>query len=122
MNNVNDAIQKARAEAQDLHKKIEASTTKNHAALRADLLNLAVQADQLRSSVKTLADGQRADAKQHLKDAAASLEDAAKNAKSVASAGDAQIKGAAQAALSRARDAVQSLSEAVASKRTTAKA
>jgi ketosteroid isomerase-like protein len=122
MNNVNDAIQKARAEAQDLHKKIEASTTKNHAAMRADLQNLAVQAVQLGSSVKTLADSQRADAKQHLKDAAASLEDAAKHAKSVASAGDAEIKGAAQATLSRAREAVQSLSEAVASKRTTAKA
>ena len=121
MNTLKDAIEKARSEAQDLHKTIEASTAKNHAAMRAEFQNVATRAHDLSYSAKTLAESQSADAKQHLKDAASSLADTAKHAKTVASAADSDIKQAAAAAVARARDAVRSLGAAVAAKRATAK-
>ncbi|MGP6159889.1 MAG: hypothetical protein ACLPYS_20730 [Vulcanimicrobiaceae bacterium] len=120
MSAVKDAVDKARSDARALQQKIEANTAKNQAALRADLESASTHAHQLAASVKTLAEGQRADAKQHLSNAAARLEDAATRAKTAASATELELKKANQAALDRARAAVQNLSHAVAAKRATA--
>lgn len=122
LNNVKDALEQARGAAQDLHKKIDESTGKSQAELRADLQNVAAQARELGNSLKAIAEGQKADAKQHVEHAASSFEDAAKHAETAASATGGDIKRAAQATLSRTRDAAESLSEAVAAKRSTAKA
>jgi hypothetical protein len=117
VNNIKDALEKARSEAQDLHKQIEANTAKDHAALRTNVQNTGAQAQKLATSLRAVADGQRADAQQHIKDAAARLEDAAKHAGDVAGASEAQLKQTNQAMLGKARDAVQNLSQAIASRR-----
>lgn len=119
MSKIKDALDHARSEAQDLHKNIEASTAKDHAALRAEIQSTAARAQQLAGSLKTVVDGQRSDAKQHIKDAIAQLDDAAKHAGDVASASAAQLKELNAAMLAKVRDAVQSLSHAVASQRST---
>jgi ABC-type transporter Mla subunit MlaD len=119
---VKDALDQARSEAQDLHKKIEAGRAKDHAALKAEVQDSANKAQQLAASLKSVIDGQRDDAKQHVKDAAAHLDDAAKHARDLASANDAQLKAANQAMLSKVRDAAENLSRAIASRRTTAAA
>jgi hypothetical protein len=114
---IKDALDRARSEAQDLHKKIEAGTAKDHAVLKVELQDSATKAQQLAASLKTVVDGQRDDAKQHVKDAAAHLDDAAKHARDLAGASDAKLKAANQAMLSKVRDAAENLSHAVASRR-----
>ena len=112
-----DAVDQARNDARDLYKKIEAGTTKNHAAVRADLQDVAVKEQRLASSLRTAAQDQRTDAKAHLEHAAAMLEAAASAAKSVAQASDAELRQANLAMLDRTRDAVQDVSRAIAAKR-----
>jgi hypothetical protein len=112
-----DALDRARSEAQELHKRIEADTAKDHAALRTDLQSVESEIQKLAASVKTLGEGQRADAKQHLKDAASQLEDAAKHVLDVAGASEVRLKQTHLALLTKIRDAIQSLSQAIASDR-----
>ena len=114
MSTVKTAIDKARSEAQALEKKIEADTAKRHAELRVEVENTATDAKRLAASIKTLADGQRADAKQHLRDAAARLEEAATHAKSVAGASEAQLRATNHAMFDRAQLALQNISHAIA--------
>jgi len=114
----NDAIEKARTDVQNLHKQLEASAAKNQAALRTDVQNAGMQAQKLADALRTAGEGQHAEAQRHLKDAAARLDEAAKHARDVAGAGETQLKETNQAMLSKARDAVQKLSEAIASRRT----
>ena len=118
MSNIKETLDQARSAAQNLHKQIDATTAKDHAAIRADVQNSADKAKQLAASLKTIVDGQRADAKQHIKDAASQLEDAAKHAGELAKASDAQLKEHNKAMLGKVRDAAESLSQAVASERT----
>jgi hypothetical protein len=118
VSNLKEALDKARSETQDLHKRIDATTAKDHAAIRADVEVSADKAKQLAASLKTIVDGQRADAKKHIEDAASQLEDAAKHARDLAKASDAQLKERNRAMLGKVRDAAESLSQAVASERT----
>jgi len=120
--NTKDALARARGEAQDLHRKIEASTAKNHAVIRTDVQNAALQAQALAASLKTVAEAQRTDAKQHLKDAASQLEAAGKVARDVAGASEAQLKQTNRAMLGKVRASLENLSQAVASQRSSAKA
>ena len=117
MSATQDALDRARSEAQDLHKKLEASTAKDHAALRADVEHAAAQAKNVAESLKAVGEGQRADAKQHVQDAIAHLEDAAKHVRDVAGASEAELEKTNLAILEKTRKALQSLSEAVASQR-----
>lgn len=117
MSDFKEVLDRARTEAQELHKKIEASTAKNHAALRTDIANAAAQAQKLADSLKTVAQGQRDDAKQHLKDAVSQLEDVAKHAHAVADANETQLKETNRAILQKTRDAAASLSHAIAEQR-----
>ncbi|MBV8425477.1 MAG: hypothetical protein JO349_09800 [Candidatus Eremiobacteraeota bacterium] len=110
-------LQLARADSQALHQKIAASTAKHHAAIRADLESAALDAKRLGDSLKTLAEAQRADAKQHLKNASARLEQAAADAKAVNSANEHQLQKASRAMNDHARAALLELSHAVASTR-----
>jgi hypothetical protein len=120
LSKVKDAIDQVRGETQDLYKTIEASTTKNHAAIRTDLQDVATQAQRLASSLKTISNDQRTDTKQHLEHAASLLEAAAADAKTVATATNADLREMNVAMLERTRDAVGSVSRAVASKRSAA--
>lgn len=117
MDTIKDALTKARSEAQDLHKQIEANTAKNHATLRADVQTAGVQAQKLGASLRTVVDGQRSDAQQHIQDAATKLEDAAKHARDVAGASEAQLEQTNQAMLAKVRGALQNLSNAIAARR-----
>jgi hypothetical protein len=117
MSNVKETLEKARSEAQDLHKKLDANAVKDNAALRADVQDAAAKAQNLAASLKTIVDGRRADAKQRIADAASQLEDAAKQAREMASASDAQLKERNRAMLGKVRDAAENLSQAVASER-----
>lgn len=117
---VKDGIGKARSEAQKLHQKIAVTTSKGHAMIRADLENAATIATELAASIKTLSEAQRADAKEHLKDAATQLEDAAKHGKTIAGASEKQMQEANAAMLARAREALTDLSHAIAAVRRSA--
>lgn len=110
----------ARSDAQALHANIQASTIKDHTAIRANARSVAAVARELAASLKTLAESQQADAKQHLRDAASVLEKAAQDATKLESAEDADVKARNIAALQQARAATQKLSKAVAAKRASA--
>jgi len=112
-----DAVQKAREDAQALHQKLAAATAKNHAAIRADLENAAAEAKKLGESLTTLAESQRADAKQHLKNAGERLAQASVSAKAINTATEQQIQAANRAMIDHTRDALLNLSHAVASAR-----
>jgi hypothetical protein len=115
--NATDAVEQVRSDAQALHKRIQETATKNHAAIRANGSSVAAEASKLASAVRELIEGQRADAKQHLKDAASSLEAAAADTQNLVTASDADLKARNVAALGRVRSATQKLSQAVAAKR-----
>jgi hypothetical protein len=78
---------------------------------------VAAEASELAAAVRELIASQRADTKQHLKDAASSLEAAKADAQDLVNAGDANLKARNLAALGRVRSATQKLSQAVAEKR-----
>jgi hypothetical protein len=118
VSNIKEALDKARSETQDLHKRIDATNAKDKAAIRADVEVSAGKAKQLAASLKTIVDGQRADAKKHIDDAASQLEDAARHARDLANASDAQLKERNRAMLGKVRDAAESISLAVATERT----
>jgi len=105
---------------QSLHKQIDASAAKDRAGLRADLQGAGAEAHGLAASLETLAGTQEDDAKQHLKDAATVLEEAANESKDIGNAADADLNEKAKAMRVRARDALHSLSRAVASRRSAA--
>ncbi len=117
MNNVKETLQQARSEAQVLHKKIEATTSKNHAAIRVDVQKAAEQAKSLAASLRTLAAAQRADGRQHLEDARTAFESVANEARDVASTSEAQLKATNLAMLRKAGDGLRELSRAVAAQR-----
>jgi hypothetical protein len=117
LSNVNGALEKARGEAQELHKQISSNLGKDQAKVRANAQTLSSQAQELSRSVKALAGSQQADAKQRLNDAASVLEGLAGDAKSLASASQAELKAKNEAALHRARAAALKLSQALAAQR-----
>jgi hypothetical protein len=120
LSNMKDAVALARSDTQALHAKLQATTNKDHGAIRADAKNVASAAQELAVSLKTLAENQQADGKQHLRDAALVLEKAAQDARELGSAGDADVKVRNKAMLQRVRSATQKLSKAVAANRAAA--
>jgi hypothetical protein len=114
---VTDAVEEARSDAQALHKRILGTTAKDHAAMRASARSVAAEASELGRAVRGLVQSQQADAKQHLKDAASSLEAAATDAQDLVNASGADVKARNLAALGHVRSATQKLSQAVAAKR-----
>ena len=117
MSKVIDALDEARSDAQALHSKL--TTAKDHAAIRADARVVSTEAATLARSVMGLIGSQRIDAKHHLRDAVAALENAAKDAHQAAGGPDAQLKDKGAAMRARIRSAVKLLSLAVAAKRAT---
>ena len=117
MSNVNDALAKARAEAQQLNKRIETTTHRDHTAIRAHLEDVAAQAQVLSRSIDELAKSRDADIRQHLRDAATTLQAASRDAKNLADAGKTDLRSANTALLLKARAAASQLSQAIARER-----
>jgi Mg2+ and Co2+ transporter CorA len=115
MSDMSDILTRARGDAQALHQKIEAARTKNHEAVRTDLQQAGAKAQQLAGSLKTAAESQRNDARQHLKSAASQLEDAGKRASDLGHATQSQINDENTAMLGKVRGAIQNISHAIAS-------
>ena len=116
-----DAVDNVRSDLRALFKKIEASTTKNHAAIRVDLEEAATQGQRLAATLKTLAKDQRTDASDHLAHAAALLEKSASSAKQISAADSDALRAAQQELRVRTRGALQSVTEAIAARRSAVK-
>ena len=117
MSTPNDAIDKARADAQDLHKKIMAVTSTDQAAIKADFGAVATTAQQLATSLKTAAQAQQPNAQQYLNSAASSMQDAATHAKDAAQGAAPELASARAKVVAELTDSLNSVSHAIAAKR-----
>lgn len=117
MAKMKDALDEARAHAQELHKKIDEAGAKNQAAIRAEMQEAQGQVGKLLTELKAAGQGQRDETKRHVTEAITLLEDAGNRARDAASSGEERIKENNRAVLSKVRAATQQLSEAVASRR-----
>lgn len=115
-------LEKARADAQDLHKKISANMAKAEQATWADVKAVQADINALGDKMKTLAADQADDAKASIKTAITKLETAGKLVEDKAIGGAIAakdgVKHANTAMLDSAHKAVQALSAAVAAART----
>lgn len=116
-----DRLDNARQQAQELHKKIDAARAKNDEAMRAEFATISARARELSATVKELAAQDQADMRQQLSDAAKALHESADHAKTATMEHQARLKEAAQASLGKAQVAVQKLSESIAARRSAAK-
>lgn len=112
------ALDLARHDAQDLHRKISANIAKAGAATWDDVAAVQVQAAALATKMKTIAEDETDVVKAGLRTATAKLEAAAGRAQDKAVAVKDDIKRNNAAMLESAQKAAQSLSEAVAALRT----
>ena len=117
MTTVDNALEKARADAQILHQNIEAATAKNEAALRAGLETSAAKAKALASELSAMRELQIEDVKRHAKTAVAHLESAAQEAKAIGSVTETQLQQRRRAMLADVRAALTNIGEAVAAHR-----
>ena len=117
MSMATSGIDKARADAQDLHKRVLEATAKDQAAMKADFVSVAADAQQLVDSLKTTAAIEQPDARAYLNDAAAVLQDAANHAKDAATAATPELNVAKSRVIAEVTNGVQSVSRAVAVKR-----
>ncbi len=111
-------LEKARHDAQELHKKISANIAKAEHATWADVKAVQADINALGDKMKTLAADQADDAKAGIKAAVTKLEAAGKLVENKAVAAKDGVKHANTAMLESAHKAAQSLSTAVAAART----
>ena len=117
MNTTKDAIDKARSDAQDLHKRITAATSKDRAAIKTDFERFALDAQQVALALKSASQGAQPNTKPYLDDAAALLQDAANRAKDAAKSARPELDEAKAAVVAQITDSIQRVSQAVAAKR-----
>ena len=117
MNTVQSALEKARSQAQDLHKNMEISALQDQVAMRAEMARVAAKTLELRQSLSGAQNGNRAAVQQHIQAAQSALDEASTKAKAAATAGAADLKKSAEAVRERTRQAVQQLTDAVAAER-----
>jgi hypothetical protein len=120
LNNISDALERARGDGQALHKRIAKLTDKNRANVQAESVILSGQAHELARYVKILMNGQQADVAQHLKEAASTLEGLANDTRRLAVTHESDLEGKNREALQRAWRAVEKLTQAVAANRSAA--
>ena len=111
-------LEKARHDAQELHKKISGNIAKAEHATWADVKAVQADINTLGDKMKTLAADQADDAKTGIKAAVTKLEAAGKLVENKAVAAKDGVKHANAAMLESAHKAAQSLSTAVAAART----
>jgi hypothetical protein len=120
MTNPQSMIEKARHDAQELHKKISANIAKAEKATWTDVKAVQADINTLGSTMKTLANDQADDVKTGLKSAITKLEAAGHLVEDKAVAAKDGVKHANAAMLDSAQKAANSLSGAVAAARTKA--
>ena len=111
-------LEKARHDAQELHKKISANMAKAEHATWADVRAVQADVNALGEKMKTLTADQAADVKTGIKAAIVKLESAGKLVEDKAVAAKDGVKHANAAMLNSAHEAARSLSAAVAAART----
>ena len=111
-------LEKARHDAQELHKKISANMAKADHATWADVRAVQADVNALGEKMKTLTADQAADVKTGIKAAIVKLESAGKLVEDKAVAAKDGVKHANAAMLNSAHEAARSLSAAVAAART----
>ena len=117
MNDTKDALERARQDAQALHKKARLVTAIKHADILLNLESVIADARRLQSAVHGLTASQQADAKQHLRNAELALEEAVKDERTLKTASENDLKKLNAALRSRTAIALKSLSLALAAKR-----
>ena len=115
---VKDAVDKARAAAQDLHRAISDAAAKRGGAAQADLAAVPQMAKAAIESIKGSVAAQNAVTKTQLADAVKYLQATANDATQAAKTSGKEFQTAVRQTLADARAAAQKVSEAVAAKRT----
>lgn len=115
-----EALERARAEAQQLHQRLDAANAANHATLRAELQKTIEHAETIAAAIRESASEQDTQTKRHLDEAANALRDAGHRARGAATAGEAKLKSAGISVAARVRDALKHISEAASENRTPA--
>jgi hypothetical protein len=113
-----DAVDKARAAAQELHKAISDAAGKRGGAAKADLEAVSQKAKAAIDSIKSSMANQNEAAKKQLSEAVAYLEATGKHAGEAVKSSGKDFQIAVRQTIADARAAVQKVSEAVAAKRT----
>ena len=116
--NVKDAVDKARAAAQELHRAISDAAAKRGGAAKADLEAVPQMAKAAIESVKSSVAGQNEAAKKQLSEAVTYLEATGKHAADAVKSSGKEFHTAVRQTIADARAAAQKVSEAVAAKRT----
>jgi len=115
---VKDAVDKARAAAQGLHKAISDAAAKRGGAAKADLEAVPPKAKAAIDSIKSSMANQNEAAKKQLSDAVTYLEATRKHAAEGVKTSGKEFQNSVRQTIADARAAVQKVSEAVAAKRT----
>jgi len=115
---VKDAVDKARAAAQELHRAITDAAAKQGGAVKADLEAVPQKARAAIESIKGSAAAQNEAAKKRLAEAVTYLEATGKHAAEGVKSSGKQFQTAVRQTIADSRAAVQKVSEAVAAKRT----
>ena len=115
---VKDAVDKARAAAQELHRAISDAAAKRGGAVKADLAAVPQMAKAAIESIKSSAAAQNAVTKAQLADAVKYLEATANDAAQAVKSSGKEFQTAVRQSIADARAAAQKVSEAVAAKRT----
>lgn len=113
MSTVKENLEKARKDAKSLFDRLEKNMAEENAARRTEVADAAERASQLALSVKSLAEGQPADAKQHLREAATELEWIATNAKKIEHASKEQVAEARTEMHDHTREALNHITHAI---------
>jgi hypothetical protein len=113
-----DAVDKARAAAQELHKAISDAAAKRGGAAKADLEAVQQKAKAAIDSIKSSMANQNEAAKKQLSEAVTYLEATGKHAGEAVKNSGKDFQIAVRQTIADARAAVQKVSEAVAAKRT----
>jgi len=115
---VKDAVDKARAAAQELHRAISDAAAKRGGAAKADLAAVPQMAKAAIESIKGSVGVQNEAAKTHLADAVKYLEATGNDAAQGVKSSGKEFQTAVRQTIADARAAVQKVSEAVATTRT----
>jgi hypothetical protein len=115
-----DAVDKARAATQELHRAISDAAAKRGGAIKADLEAVPQKSRAVIESIKSSAAAQNEVAKKRLAEAITYLEATGKHAADGAKSSGKEFQTAVRQTIADARAAAQKVSEAVAAKRTVA--
>ncbi len=118
--NVKDALDHARAAAQELHGALSDAVAEHGEAITSDLEALPLKAEAIADSIRTSLDAQAAATKLNLGEAVAYLGATATHTTQALKCSGHAAEQSIRQAIGNARAAVQSISEAVAAKRSAA--